>query len=506
MSEQRKDGMVERMELEGVTEVEAKEVKEILARFLKAYKDSGENKKNFEWLEEQLGEELPDKTDEEIKEIKEEIVNTIREYDEDLEDLNDAVKQGKTKEKWFADRLEKSAKGVAVNNYGNYLQQINNSLEAANEMMIDTVLTNSGEISKNINLDGFIAEQYHVNTFNARAVLEKSQFRAEVLKPVPGETYGKNSFDVVIKNIKTGERIHQYQFKFGKNAQETKQLLDNGNYNNQRYLVPSEQLQELQKEFPTKTVTDHLGGTDKVKVQSDPLTKEQVKKMQLETQESEVLPTVDWNMYNTRELALNLGKNAAISGMQAAAFCTGIELAGMAINGEEIDGGELVETALKTGADTGVKAAAGGALTVASERGIIPFPPKGTAPGTITKIACVGIENIKIMWKVAKGELTVSEGLERMGRTSVSMYAGLSAGVVGAEVGAALFSWIPIAGPIIGGLAGGIVGYAAGSKFGETIFNAGKKVVSAGKKIVTNAWEGIKSVGSAIKDTLFGWL
>lgn len=496
----------DRVDIEGLTDKEAAEVRKILERFIKAYKESGEEQENFEWLEKQLKEELPEKSEEEIRKIKNEIVDSVREYNADLKDLNEKMRQGETKEKWFADRMEEGAKGIAVNNYGNYLQQINDTLEAANDLMIDTVLTNNGEISKCINLDGFIAEQYHVNTFNARAALEKSDFRAEVLKPLPGETYGKNSFDVVIKNIKTGERVHQYQFKFGEDVQATKRLLNNGNYNNQRYLVPAEQMQELQKEFPTKTVTDRLGGTDKVKVESNPLTKEQVKKMQLETQESGMMPNTDWNIYNTREMALNLGKQAAFAGMQSALICTGIELAGKAINGEMIEGSELVETALKTGADTGVKVAAGGALTVASEKGILPLPPKGTAPGTIAKIACVGIENIKIMWKVAKGELTVSEGLEQMGRTSVSMYAGLSAGAVGAGVGVAVFGWIPIVGPIIGGLVGGMVGYAAGSKFGETIFNGARKVATVGKKIVKKTWEGIKSVGNKIKDKLLGWL
>lgn len=497
---------VDRVELDGLTDKEAVEVKKILERFIKAYKESGEEQEKFEWLEKQLNKELSEKSEAEIRKMKNEIVASVREYNADLKDLSEKARRGVTKDRWFADRLEEGAKGISVNNYGNYLKQINDALYAANDLMTNTVMTNDGEISKCINLDGFIAEQYHVNTFNARAVMEKSDFRATVLKPLAGETYGKNSFDVVIENIKTGKRVHQYQFKFGEDVQATKRILSNGNYNNQRYLVPTEQMQELQKEFPTKTVTDRLGGTDKVNIESDPLTKEQVKKMQLETQESGMIPNADWNVYNTRELVLNLGKQAAFSGMQSAIICTGIELARKAMNGEQIEGGELVETALKTGADTGVKVAAGGALTVASEKGILPLPPKGTAPETITKIACVGIENIKIMWKVAKGELTASEGLERMGRTSVAMYAGLGAGTIGAGIGVAVFGWIPIAGPIIGGLVGGMAGYAAGSKFGEIIFSGTKRIGAVGKKIVKKTWEGIRNVGSKIKEKVLGWL
>ncbi len=50
----------------------------------------------------------------------------------------------------------------------------------------------------NPNLDGFIAEQELVNSFNNSAVLEGSKYRAEALTP---DVYGKNSFDIVIKDV-----------------------------------------------------------------------------------------------------------------------------------------------------------------------------------------------------------------------------------------------------------------------------------------------------------------
>ena len=54
--------------------------------------------------------------------------------------------------------------------------------------MMRTVTTNTGEISKCMNLDGFIAEPNAVNTFNMRAQLESSKYVAEVKVPEPGET------------------------------------------------------------------------------------------------------------------------------------------------------------------------------------------------------------------------------------------------------------------------------------------------------------------------------
>lgn len=499
-----KDQELQDIEIEGLTEKEAGELKLILKRFLKAYQNSGGEQKTFEWLGRQLQEELPDKTADEIKDIKESIVDSIKEYDMNLKNLNSSVEKGGTKEKWFVDRMEQAAKGVAVNNYGNYLNQINVALENANRQMQNKVLRLDGRVKECLNLDGFIAEQYLVNSFNAKAALRKSNFYAEI--PKEGQAFGKNSFDVVIKNKKESGIVHQYQFKFGKDAKATIQLLRNGNYNNQRFVVPNGQVKEVQEAFPNKTVTDYIGGTDKVDICSDSLTKEGAKKFQTEAQESGQILRMDWNIYNTKELALNLGKQAGFAGMQAALITTGVELADKAMNDEEIDGGDIIDVALKTGVDGGIKAIAGGALTVATEKEIISIIPKGTAPGVIANIACVGIENIKIMLKAAKGDLTVSEALEQMGRTSVSMASGLACTGIGAATGAAFLSWVPIAGPIVGGLVGGIIGYATGSKFGETIFNGAKKVARTGKKIVKKAWEKFKDIGSELKEgikTLF---
>lgn len=209
---------------------------------------------------------------------------------------------------------------AATAEYGQYLQLVSETIENANELMIDTVMTNKYEFSQCKNLDGFIAEQYHVNMFNMKAAIEKSNIRARVLKPLPGEKYGKNSVDIVLENIKTGKRVHQYQSKFGKDAKSTIALLKQGDYNNQRFIVPTEQVSEVSKAFPNKTVTDHLGGTDKVKITSKPLTKQEVKQHQKQVQKKGSEPQVGYGNLNNKYLAKELGGNAAKSGGKALWF------------------------------------------------------------------------------------------------------------------------------------------------------------------------------------------
>ena len=489
------------LQVEGLSEKEVKEVQIIFHRFLKKYEENPEADTR-KWLFEQLKEELPEKKEEELQKIAEEITTAIEEYQKDLDDLNKSCRKGITKESWLAEKLQDGAKGVAVNEFGEYLREIDRNMTQANMQMARTILRADGEVSQCINLDGFIAEQYHVNNFNAKAVLEKSPYRARVCVPENGQ-YGKNSVDVMIDNIQTGQKgVARYQMKYGADSKATVEMLKNGDYANQRLVVPKEQVEEVQKSFPDKTVTDHIGGTDKIAVQSEGLSKEQVKSFQHDAQSNRMIPKTDWNVYQTKELALNIGKQTGQAGIQAALIGTGIHLVEKAVNGEPVEADEVVKTAITTGADTGVKAAAGGALKVASEKGVISLLPPGTPAGTLAKIACVGVENVKILWKVVKGDLTMSEAMEHMGRTSVSMYAGLSAGAVGAGIGAAALSWIPVAGPIVGGVIGGVVGYTAGSKVGEKIFEGAKKVVKTGAKIVRSVVEGIKNVASSIVDTV----
>lgn len=494
--EQSQEEKVLEFEVDGFTEKEVQEVKEIFGRFLDKYKENPE-RETVEWLSEQLGKELPDKKENEIHALAEEITESIEQYGKDLVDLNKNCKLGVTKESWLADKIQDGAKGVEINQFGDYLREIDQCMAQANQQMARTILRADGGVSQNINLDGFIAEQYHVNNFNAKAVLEDSPYRARVCVPESGQ-YGKNSVDVMIDNLKTGQRgVARYQMKYGKDSQATAELLQHGDYANQRLVVPKEQLEEVRKRFPGKSITDGIGGTEEIPIHSDGLTKAQIKELQQNAQEHGIMPKVDWNSYQTKELALNIGKQAGQMGIQSAFLGAGINLVQKAMAGEPIEADEVVETALATGADTGIKAAAGGALKAASEKGIMSLLPPGTPGGTIAKIACVGIENVKILLKVAKGDMTMSEAMEHMGRTSVSMYAGLGAGAVGAGIGAAALGWIPIVGSLAGGVIGGIVGYTAGSKVGETVFEGAKKVVKTGIKIV-------KSLAKSAKNAVRG--
>lgn len=126
---------------------------------------------------------------------------------------------------------------------------------------------------------------------------------------------------------------------------------------------------------------------------------------------------------------------------------------------------------------------------------------RSTPAGLIANIAAVGIENARILLKCAKGEIGFTQALDSMGRTTVSMAAGLFAAFKGAKLGAVAGSFVPVIGTAIGtvaGFIGGAVAYVAGSEIGSAVYSAAKTVASSAKSFVQSAYNAVKSVGAAV--------
>ena len=103
------------------------------------------------------------------------------------------------------------------------------------------------------------------------------------------------------------------------------------------------------------------------------------------------------------------------------------------------------------------------------------------------------MENTKILYKVAKGELTTAEGFDLMGQTSLTA----SMGIIAAGRGAILGNLIL---PGIGAVIGGIIGGMAGVEYGKKIYSASKKVYEAAKPIISKVYEKSKNAINFIKD------
>lgn len=487
-----------------LVEDECKELKPIMEDFVKSC--SVNPKAPVEsWLIPKMQEQLPEKSHEEIVSMVDEIVATIKVSEEKKASLEKAVASGRSKESWFASETKKATAGMSTQEAAKYLTNLDNALQQANESLYRTITTQAGTISQNPRLDGFIAEQYHAQTFNMNAEATGSPYRAKVLEP-NGRGYAKNSVDIVIVDGE-GKVVRRYQSKYCKDAKATEQAFEHGDYRGQQKLVPEGQEGDIAKK--STTVLEAPDGTT-----SNPLTKSRAEQMRDEAQSGN-WNDLNWNEYATKDLAIGIGKQAGYAALQGAAIGVGFDVAQKLWNGETIEADEVVETAIVSGADFGIKAAAAGALKVGIEKDIIRVIPKGTPAGTIANIAYVAIEDVKVLGKMATGELTMKEGIEKLEQTTVSTAAGLVTMGKGATIGAAMGMVFGPVGMAIGGFMGGTIGYMAGSKVGETVVKCAQKVrdgakkvaktlTSVGKRVASSATSKVKSFYGRVK-SFFGF-
>ena len=472
-----------------ITPEEGEKLSSTISDFVESYTKKSETTSNEEWLFTQFRVHLPEKSDEELTQIRSEIIDGLNEQEKSKQSLDEAISKGRNKESWFAEEMKKATSGMSTIESAKYLQSLDEALETANQELWDTITTKSGAVNKNPQLDGFIAEEYHAQTFNLNATARGSHYRARVLKP-EGKSYTKNSVDDVIDNLDTGRIARRYQIKYGSTIERSKAMYEAGNYRGQRLLTPADQMQA-----PDGTT-------------SNLLSKQEAKELQAQTQGGK-WEGLSWNDYAIKDVAMGIAKNAGKAGAQGLLVGAGFELARQVYSGKEIDGDELIETGLKTGADFGVKTAVAGGLKVASEKGLIACLPKGTPADVITTIAFTAVENVKVLSHVASGELTPIEGFEKIEQVTTSSVCGLASATKGTAIGAEVLSCLGPAGVAVGGFIGGAVGYMAGSGIASALVKGCQKVrnvvVEHVVKPIVNtakrAWEGVKSFAS----NLFSW-
>jgi len=470
-----------------IVEQECEEFKLILKGFVEYYTENKE-KPVEEWLTQKMQEQLPDRKPEEVQAMAKEIIISVKTTEEKQASLTKATNNGRSRESWFATETQKAISAMSAKEASKYLEELDTALRSANESLYRTITTQAGVVSQNRCLDGYIAEQYHAQTFNLNAQAKGSEYRAKVLEP-SGKAYAKNSVDVVIVDG-NGKVVKRYQSKYCKDAKATEKAFEHGDYRGQQKLVPKEQQTNITKK--STIVLEAPDGTT-----SKPLTKNEAGQLRDEAQSGN-WNELNWNEYATKDLAIGIGKQAGYAALQGAAIGVGFDVAQKLWNGEEIKSEEIVETALVSGADFGVKAATAGALKVGVEKEVIKAIPKGTPTGTIANIAYVAIEDAKVVGKIITGELSVKEGIDKIEQTTVATVAGLATIGKGSAIGAAVGTVFGPVGTAVGGFLGGTIGYMAGSKVGETIVKGAQKIRDGARKVASTIGDGIKSAANTV--------
>ena len=544
-----------------------RKTEKIIQKFLKSYAENekSQEKKDLKtWLILELQNELPNKKEEDIEKIATELIEGIEVYytkkkevekyqslgitngdyvgNEILEKVADEIEEAEiidTKEV-IEDMKEASnilsnyneamiyetaaikepqlvANILSTNSVNNYVDTINTAIDNANKATIESITTKAGTINQNPNLDGFIFEEYHAGTFNVDAAVKQKSYHAEALKPELGETYGKNSIDIVIEN--SGKYVKKYSAKAYKNANETaKSFYDKitgYKYKFQSKLVPTDQTKEI------------VNSVDKIKfdnVESKGITKAEIKDIQNDLQSGNKKTDIFSfkKDVNTISISKQIGKQAMVNGTMGLGIGMVANIGANIITGKGLEAEEVIEAGIKTGASMGMATAVAAGIRVAVEKKVIPTVfSRVLTNNTIGAIAAASMDIIGTAFKLGSGEISLGKAVKDIGKSVGAAYGAIVASGWGYAGGMAIAGMIGLGtigavGTILGvgvAVVAGAVCATVGSKVAGaiasgigavagTIVDGAVGIVKAGKEVVksvaSGVWNGVKAVGGAI--------
>ena len=544
-----------------------RKTEQIIQKFLKSYAENekSQDKKDLKtWLVSELQNELPNKKAEDIEKIATELISGIEIYytkkkevekyqslgitngdyvgNEILEKVADEIEEAEivdTKE-IIEDMKEVSnilsqyneamiyetaaikepqlvANVLSTKFVNNYIDTVNTAIDNANKTIIESVTTKAGTINQNPNLDGFIFEEHHAGTFNIDASVKQKSYHAEALKPELGETYGKNSIDIVIED--SGKYVKKYSAKAYKNANETaKSFYDKitgYKYKFQSKLVPTDQTREI------------VNSVDKIKfdnVESKGITKTEIKNIQNELQSGN--KKIDIFSFkkdvNTISISKQIGKQAMVNGTMGLGIGMVANIGANIITGKGVEAEEVIEAGIKTGASMGMARAVAGGIRVAVEKKVIPTVfSRILTNNTIGAVAVASMDIVGTAFKLGSGEITLGKAVKDIGKSVGAAYGAIVASGWGYAGGMAIAGMIGLGtigavGTILGvgvAVVAGAVCATVGSKVAgaiasgigavaEAIVDGAVGIVKAGKEmvksVVSGVWNGVKAAGGAV--------
>ena len=464
-----------------------------------------------------VGNEILEKVAVEIEEA--EIIDT-KEVIEDMKEASNVLSQYNEAMIYETASIKEPqlvANVLGVNSVNNYVDTVNNAIDSANKTLMESVTTKTGNINQNPNLDGFIFEEYHAGTFNIDATVKGKTYQAKALKPEIGETYGKNSIDLIIED--SGKYVKKYSAKAYKNANETaKSFYDK--ITGYKYKFQS-------KLVPTDQVGDIASSVDKIKynnVESKGITKAEIKDIQKDLQSGKKNGDV-FNFkkdVNTISISKQIGKQAMLNGTMGLGIGMAANIGTKIIQGKEVEVEEIIEAGIKTGASMGMATAVAGGIRVAVEKKVIPTVfSRMLTNNTIGAIAASSMDIIGTAFKLGSGEITLGKAVKDIGKSVGAAYGAIVASGWGYARGMAIAGMIGLGtigavGTILGvgvAVVAGAICATVGSKVAgaiasgvgvvaETIVDGALGIVKAGKEMVktvaSGVWNGVKAVGSAI--------
>ncbi|MFA6144843.1 MAG: hypothetical protein WCW84_05300 [Sulfurimonas sp.] len=500
------DNAQEKQALEIIgSEDNAEKVAEIYQETFASLSEKSEEQPLNEWVEDELAKH-PDvfPSAQERKQTADEIIESLKSYNRNRAELEETVGQGKTPESWLVKKIEESAAISHADNIGAYAHNVDEHLKQVNENFLKY-----SQYSADHKTHGLVAEDM--------ANLSDAVKNSEVIHA--GTNNAKNGADRIVNGIEIQTKYYDTPTATVNSAFEKGQYKYIGSDNRPMQLeVPKDQYETAIKTMEIKIQEGKVAGvTDPAKakelIRSGELTYDESIQQAKELKKQKDFQELNWDKLGKTEIAKSMvaetGKtmlfHSVFQGGRIAGRRLWNKMTGKKNQEPNRDVQEWLDGSYQGAKSIAVQTAATTAATIAVRKGLIDAIPKGTPAGMIANIVYVGIENTKVLYKMAKGEISVKEGMWKMHEVTISATNGIAGSMIGAEAGAAY--GLALGGPVgavVGGLVGGIVGGLAGSTYGQVIAKGTRKVVEVATAGLKKAYAGVKSVAKSAWKTFTG--
>ena len=461
---------------------------EIVGRYVHSYSAKGADVSDADWLAGELARDGVVRPEEANA-----ILKGMADYRESRDELTRRIERGESRTRFVCDCLSAGAKASGIVNIGVYAARVDDAVSRANQMMWDTVHRMDGGINQSPTLFGNIAEAHLAGTATINQAAAESS-----LVTVQPRTNTLASPDTVVIDTATGETVSMQQMKWYPTPEEAIKAWDSRDYTGQTLIVPEEQVAYIQEHRPDIPVRGSIDG-------SKGMSFDEPVEIQRQAQEKGIVPQRDWSDADVAILSKHiLGKavNAGIwaVGIQAAATLgrrVWNYLVGKSNKSFEQDLTQFAEDAAKSGMAATATTAVAGGLVAAARSNLLGSALAAAPAGAISALACVAVENVKILNQLGNGEITANKALDKSGDNTCALLGSLAVGADFAAKGTLL---LPGIGTVVGAIVGGAIGHMGGHAIYEGAKRAVKAVgnfisrtVSSVKTTVSRAWSAVKS-------------
>ena len=209
----------------------------------------------------------------------------------------------------------------------------------------------------------------------------------------------------------------------------------------------------------------------------------------------EELPATEQDVHWSRYTTINdISQQSVLMGANGVQ----VLIAQNSLQGEEILQDDITEESLNPKLDEGLKMAAAAALKIGHVAGKIPCLPKDTPLSAIIDIACVGVEMLKNIGRVATRKISPMQAMENIGRASIIAVSDFCA----TGIPAMALNAIPVVGPVLSSICAGILVSHSSTEIQEKIYAGINRIKPVATKVTTTVYSTMVTTKNKVRNSV----